>query len=137
MSFLKFGRIAFLGLALFVAIPKAHAQYSAGGIEQWSAFNPRGSVILPIGSVSARAALPPSNATVAWICNTGDIVAYLALGDETVVADETSFPLMPKSCGALAIAKTQTAGRVITHVAGFENEGGKATLTIIIGTGHP
>ncbi len=124
----------YLFILLLWSFP-ALAQVSGGGIENWSAFNPIASTVLPVSLTSSNVELPPVNAPVAWVCNSGTAAAYLALGDVNVVADMSSFPIMSRSCGALAIGKGQT-GKTITHVAGFGNEG-PTTVTIVVGSGHP
>src|SRR6185437_6522250 len=100
-----------------------------GGDQAYSSFQPSGGVSLSATATTSRAALG-SSAAVAWVCNEDATnIVHVKLGDNTVTATVTDFPLLPKTCGALyAVGAVDIAAITDTSTA---------TVFAATGVGHP
>lgn len=77
---------------------------------------------------SSRTALVGTGSVV-MITNVSDVVAYIALGDSSVTATTSYFPILPGTKEVVSVSSDITA----THVAGITGSG---TATVLVHKGH-
>lgn len=88
---------------------------------QIPSFAQTGGLFLTVTPVSSRAVLPTAGTpTIALVSNTGEHIVFVALGDNTVVASNTSLALMPGDQIALTIgATTNIAVATVAGIVGI------------------
>lgn len=93
-----------------------------------SPFTPGGSVALAVTGTSARALIPLASSQQIVIYNSGTTTAYIAVGDGTVVATTSGYPIISGTKEALtigagtnlaAITASSTTSLIITAGDGF------------------
>lgn len=77
---------------------------------------------------SSRTALVGSG-TVVMLTNVSDVVAYVALGDSSVTATTSYFPVLPGTKEIVTISGDLT----VTHAAGIT---GSSTATVLVHRGY-
>ena len=126
-------RLAFL-LALLWPTLAAAQQGVTTYPAPWNQVGPLVSLTVTTNSASAQLgwvgfkATPPAPPT-AWVCNIGTVTAYVALGDSTVAATATNFPVFSGACNPLAIDGAKYIAAITTA--------GSTTLTVSSGVGSP
>lgn len=107
----------------------AQTAYDGGGNKFFSSWTQTGQAALSAGITTSRAALG-SAAPNAMVCNTGSIVAYVTLGNASVVATVAAgVPVLPGTCPVLD-------ARGATNIAGI-TASSTAALVVATGSGHP
>ncbi len=89
-------RVGLIAAALSAAL-------SFGAQAQQAPWTRQGSTLsISASSTSAHAALSPTYAPTAWVCNTGATLAYVGFGDSTYAATTADTPIPAGLCGNLS-----------------------------------
>ena len=133
---MRTGRVVAIAAVIAAAIYATHASAQSGA-QVYSSFllsSRAPNIVAGPASTNESFGLPIGvSAPVARVCNTGPVIAYVAVGGVTVAADPNlSMPVLPGACVSLnATGSTNIAA--ITDPLATDT----STLLVMLGSGSP